>query len=182
MMDIDEKYEKSVEFGYAWQDMLAHLAGDQDAQLIAARAFKVNTMYREVIGRAYRKNAQHMLDHTNSVYIADKDGQKHLIVYVDESIYAADLNAQRELIKLLFLKNHDEAIDAFDIYVSRRGYKDKYPFRLKEEKTAQKPRPLTRKDREYVDSATASIEDPALRREIMKAMIACLQWDNEEED
>ena len=99
---------------------LATLTGDQDQMRINLRALQVRDRYKTVLESVYRDSSSLFLQHTNNVYIVNKDGVKTLIVYVDESIFAAELNAQRELIKLKLLQLFGEEVEDFNIYISRK--------------------------------------------------------------
>ena len=179
-MSADQPYNHPENLGKLLQDVLDDLSDASDSEKLAARTVKIYRMYRTVIESAYRQTAPYMLAHTNSVYIMNKDDAKTLIVYVDESIYAADLNAQRELIKLLFLELFNEQLDAFDIYVSRSKYKNNHPFIDREEEPQKQPHSLTEEELEFVEKTVARVEDPYLRTRIKKAMIATLQYEDEE--
>ena len=100
-----------------------------DAAVVAAkarRAAQVKKMWAEVVEPVF-------LDHTNSVYIIRENDRKILIVYVDESIFATELNARRELIKLKFLERFNEKLDEFRILVSRGKYRTHYAYRTDKE-------------------------------------------------
>ena len=107
---------------------VASLMGDDEQARINYRAQQVRNRYRLAIESVYRENAELFLSHTNNVYILKKDGVLTLIVYVDESIFAAELNAQRELIKLKLLQLFGEQVEQFEIHVSRGNYKDYHPY------------------------------------------------------
>ena len=164
------------------QKEMAVLAGGDDKARLAARIMQVQNRYRETIEKVYRDNAQIFLDHTNSVYIIDKNGAKTLIVYMDESIYAAELNAQRELIRLHMLQMFGEQIDSFDIHVSRGSYKKKYLYKDKKTEdegigidTDEVIDLLSPEKEEYVDRTIEGIADDRLREAIKKAMTADLK-------
>ena len=179
-MSEQDRYNKPLDLGKLLQDVLGKLDESSDSERIAARVVKVHEMYRKVIEQAYRQSAQHMLDHTNSVYIMDKNGARTLTVYVDEAIYAADLNAQRELIKLLFLQRFNEKLEVFDIFVSRRNYKLNHPFAENEDVPEATPRALTAEEISFVRETCARIEDVQLRSKVEKAMIASLKYQSTE--
>lgn len=141
----------------------------------------------------------YILEHTNNVFILkgsdvraprrDQDDRKdagatgkgkQLLVYVDESIVAAELNARRELVKLQFFERFGEEIDEFKIFISRGQYKTFHPF-AKQETVPSYVEPavpvaLTEVEREEVVAQTAGIEDPRLRRAVERAMVADLEW------
>lgn len=121
---------------------------------------------------------QIFLDHTNNVFVFKKDGRVEMHVYVDESIYAAELNNRRELIKWRCLEEYGEAIDDFHIHISRGKYKNHHPFRKREDNDPdqREPIPLDSKEMETVDEACGKITDQRLRECFKKAMISDLEW------
>ena len=104
------------------QTLAAWESSSEEAR-INLRIRQVRDRYRRAIEEVYKENAQFHLAHTNSVIITAKRGVKTLIVYVDDSIFAAELNAQRELVWLKLLEMFGEEIDDFQIKISK-GTKD----------------------------------------------------------
>ncbi len=141
----------------------------------------------------------YILAHTNNVFILregearpvrrDHDDRKDagatgkgkkLIVYVDESIVAAELNARRELVKLQFFEFFGEEIDEFKILISRGQYKSHHPF-AKEDATPSweehaRPVPLDETECATVTAQVAGIEDERLRKAVERAMRTDLEW------
>ncbi|MFQ9741302.1 MAG: DciA family protein [Slackia sp.] len=109
-------------FSSVLQNSLRSTAASSELAAKAARANKVKQMWREAVDPVF-------LDHTNAVYIVREGDEKTLIVYVDDSMFAAELNARRELIKLKFLQKFNEEIEEFKILISRGRYNQNYPFR-----------------------------------------------------
>lgn len=145
---------------------------EQDDELRRAiRAGKVRAIWKELVEEA-------ILEHTNGVYILNEDGRKIMHVYVDEGIYAAELNNRRELIQLLCHQRYGEAVEVFQIHISYGLMKQRYPFR--EEQTnlpdQNPPIPLTEEERTAVDLACDAIPNEALRSQFRKAMISDLEW------
>jgi len=154
---------------------------------IAQRAAQVRTMWAGCV-------QEYILEHTNSVYIvkSGEEGQagkqkesqtnaqtKTLIVYVDDSICAAELNARRELIKLKLLQEFNEDIEEIKIFISRGNHKKNYPFRQEKENCYQEglaPIPLTNKEKQQADEVASQIEDLVLRKKFLQAMTADLEW------
>lgn len=103
-------------------------------------------------------------------------------MYVDDSIYAAELNAQRELLRLKLLELFGERIDVFDIFISRGNYRKKHPFdRMRAESAPEPvrktpPAPLSAEEESRVDEAAARVENPRVQRALEKAMKADLEW------
>lgn len=142
------------------------------------RAAEVRREYADIIHTMYGPSADLFLDHTNGVYILSEEGVRKLIVYVDESIFAADLNAQRELIVLRFHEKFHEDIEAFDIHVSYGDYKNRHPYRNSaSDPTDRKPSvPLTAEEEKRVDEAVKDVGDERLRAALRKAMKTDLEW------
>lgn len=156
--------------------ILGEIEEDSDSNRKQARIMQVRNCYREVVKAAYPTNYQLVLNHTNSVYIMMKEEVKTLIVYVDESIFAAELNARRELMKLMFMKMFGEQIEQFDIYVSRGKYKKQHPFVVEEEQDLQPARqPLDEQQRQYVKDTVDVVENPRVKAALEKAMTANLE-------
>ena len=163
-----KKLGKDIEY------LIASLSADSDQARINLRAHQVRSRYRQALESVYRESAPLFLEHTNNVYIMRKDGIPTLIVYVDESIFAAELNAQRELIKLKLLELFGEQIEQFEIYVSRGDYKNHHPYSEEGATSAAAiPLPeLTEEGRARVSELGAKVEDPGVRASLEKAMTA----------
>ncbi len=158
---------------------IARLMGNDEQARINIRARQVRDRYREALEKVYREQAQLFLEHTNNVYIMMKDGVRTLIVYVDESIFAAELNAQRELIKLKLLELFGEQVEQFEIHISRGNYKKNHPYIVADEtETVEKlsPIPLTQDEKELVSARVSGIGNPRLRESLQRAMTADIEW------
>lgn len=111
---------------------------------------------------------------------ADATGTgKRLVVYVDDSIVAAELNARREMIKMQFLGHFGEEIDEFKICLSRGRYRSNHPFA--EEKPASyedhtPSAPLSAQERAQVHEQVQQVQDERLRELIEQTMVADLEW------
>ncbi|MBQ9020675.1 MAG: DUF721 domain-containing protein [Eggerthellaceae bacterium] len=153
-------------------DAFAEASDDHEASFVRAiRAGKIRQMWSELV-------EEDILNHTNGVYVVNEEDQKVLKVYVDESIYAAELNNRRELILLLCKSRYGENLDAFHIIISRGNMKRRRPFK-KEQLEGQDKLPSVALDEEELDEverACLAIPDEALRATFKKAMIADLEW------
>ena len=155
------------------------LAGDSEQARINLRANQVRERFKRALEVVYRDTAPLFLAHVNNVYIMDKAGVRTLIVYLDESIYAAELNAQRELIKLHLLELFGEDVESFQIYVSKPKYKKYHPYLADPSaKGAEKAPsiPLSDIEKTLVSSTASMVEDQRLRKSLIKAMTADLEW------
>ena len=160
-------------------NLVATLAGDDEQARINMRANQVRDRYKRAIESVYRDTAPLFLAHTNNVYIMKKDDKPTLIVYVDESIFAAELNAQRELIKLQLLQLFGEDVEQFEIHVSRGKYKKNHPFLAENrENTVERPPsiPLDDTEETFVSNTVSTVEDQRLRETLQKAMKTDLEW------
>ena len=83
---------QSVSLSREMERALVALGADVDRMRIERRAAQVRAMWADIVDEP-------IVRHTNAVYIKRTDAGKELIAYVDESMYAAELNARRELIK-----------------------------------------------------------------------------------
>lgn len=136
----------------------------------AQRIAKVSALWKELV-------EQHVLDHTNAVYIFEKDGAKEMHVYVDDSLYAAELNSRRELISMQCRSKYGELIDKFEIHISYGERKKTYPFRERSDQADKGSiQELSAEQMQRVEQACAAIDDPKLKRAFRQAMIADLQW------
>lgn len=154
-----------------------------------ARAAQVRDMWKMAVEDIYKDGAACFLDHTNAVYLMKKDDIRTLIVYVDESIFAADLNAQRELFKLKFLERFKEQIEVFEIHISRGSYKNQHPYRLKDDEGGfypeydkKPPIPLTSTELDAVRERADLVENAAVRNALFKAMVADKEWKKGQSD
>lgn len=154
------------------QNAFAAIDGVESANLASSmRAAQVRKIWSELVEET-------ILDHTNGVYILKENNTVVMKVYVDESIYAAELNNRRELIQLLCKKRYGEMVDDFQIYISRGLMKKNYPFRVNKQ-YIEDQRPaiaLSEEELHDVDVACSTIENVQLREKFKKAMIADLEW------
>lgn len=134
-----------------------------------------------------------ILEHTNSVYLLrhkdvlgdsqpNKDANKEqsdtqvfdLVVYVDNSLVAAELNARRELIRLKYREQFKISIDVFEIRISRGSYKGKYPFRNQDavSQIDTQPRDLSDEENERINELVEDIFDKRIKESFIKAITA----------
>ena len=165
------------------------MGGDSDAARINMRVRQVLERYRAAIERVYPSGTAELhLAHTNKVIIkdvkvVDANGEpvkvRTLIVYVDDSLFAAELNAQRELIRLTLLELFGEDIEDFDIRVSgRKEYRDVHPYVDSDSQKADgnsTPVPLDAAEQSLVSRTAAVVEDERVRKSLERAMTADLE-------
>lgn len=124
-----------------------------------------------------------ILEHTNSVYLLKSqsmEGAYDLVVYLDNSTCAAELNARRELIRLKYLEQFSVKVDVFEIRISRGRYKNKHPFKKYEEASGDTPlRRLTQQEEQGIDEALGELPEGRMKESFRKAMTALKRRENE---
>ena len=134
----------------------------------ARRAEQVRTMWKSLVEPVF-------LDHTNAIYIFEKDGVRQMHTYVDESIYAAELNNRRELILLLCRDRFGEDIDEFHIHISRGSMKKRKPF-ASDSRDEEQSVPLTPEERTQAQLWANRIGSSRVRNSFERALVADLEW------
>lgn len=150
----------------------ASIEGVESANFASSiRASQVRKIWSELVEEIF-------LEHTNGVYILKENEKIVMKVYVDESIYAAELNNRRELIQLLCKKRYGEMVDDFQIYISRGLMKKNYPFKENKQYLPDQRPPVALSEEELndVNLACEVIHNEVLREKFKKAMIADLEW------
>ncbi len=153
------------------EDFIHQSSEDIDSALINKRAKQVNEIWASCVEEI-------ILEHTNSVFIMHDNGIKRLIVYVDESLYAAELNARRELITLKLLHDHNEKIDDFKIHISKGNYKKNYPYKKKTNYYMEKIPPIMLCEEEIreVEELVSSVKDEKIRKSLKEAILSEKKW------
>lgn len=134
-----------------------------------------------------------ILEHTNSVYLlrhkdtlddsqvndesnkTESDSKVFdLVVYVDNSLVAAELNARRELIRLKYREQFNVSIDVFEIRISRGPYKDKYPFKDQDviPQVSTQGRELSEEETAHISELVEDISDKRIKESFIKAITA----------
>ena len=159
---------------------VAELGEGSDEARLNMRIQQVRARYKAAIEAVYRSTAPAHLAHTNKVIIMNRDGVKTLIVYVDDSLFAAELNAQRELIKLKLLELFGEDIVDFQISISKwKRDRDVHPYLSDlSQKADTKPTaiPLDDAEKSFVSDTASQISDTKVRESLKKAMTADMEW------
>ena len=160
---------------------IVEMGGDSDEARINMRVRQVLERYRQAIESVYPgETASLHLAHTNKVIITNTDDVRTLIVYVDDSLFAAELNAQRELIRLKLLELFGEDVADFQIKTSRwKKYREIHPytdidFEDSDRKTPSVP--LNDDEKEFVSRTVGVVQDIRIQKSLEKAMTADLEW------
>lgn len=127
-----------------------------------------------------------ILDHVNSVYLikensdVSRETTLRLTAYVDNSMVAAELNAQRELIVLKYRELFGLKIDEFIIKISRGPYKENYPFKELTQGSSQKIRRLTPEEEQEIVEQVSAITDSDIRASFERLLKATKEHQTEE--
>lgn len=127
-----------------------------------------------------------ILDHVNSVYLikenadVSRETTLRLTAYVDNSMVAAELNAQRELIVLKYRELFGLKIDEFIIKISRGPYKENYPFKELTQGSSKKIRRLTPEEEQEVVEQVSTITDSDIRASFERLLKATKEHQIEE--
>ena len=158
-------------------NLVDKLRGSSDAARVNFRILQVRERYRKAIESVYRDTAQLHLAHTNNVIIT-KD--KVLTVYVDDSLFAAELNAQREVIKLRLLELFGEEVEDFKIRTSQsKRYRDKHPFLADVTSSSSESYSYVQLDSDeesFIADTSSKIPDERIRDSFKRAMTADIKW------
>lgn len=153
---------------------LIKLGMDINQVRVQRRIQQVYAMWEDIIDPAIVK-------HTNAVFLKKTEQGKILTVYVDGSLYAAELRARQELIKIQFFCRYKEEISEFKVFISRGRYKTIYPFNKKEDKSSSSyvtPKDLSEKQKEMLIQALDKVQDKKFKESLMKAAITDIKWKN----
>ncbi len=105
-----------------------------------------------------------------------------LIVYLEDSLIAAEVDARREMIRLKFLELFGEELADFKIRVSRGKYKLNHPYRKteaeKNENRSMPRKPLPEDTVAQLNEGLSEISDKNLRESLKRAMISDLEIKN----
>ena len=152
-------------------DSLSESGLDPEELAKAQRVGQVRGLWTKLVN-------QDILDHTNAVYVFDNEGTVEMHVYMDNSIFASEVNNLRALILQESNIKYGEAIEELCIHISFGQMRTLYPFKNEGARPVDQnpPVPLDSEELARVEQAAQTIENPQLRAAFKKAMIADLEW------
>ena len=123
-----------------------------------------------------------ILEHTDGVYVLKKEDGKHMTVYVDSSIWAADLSAQNYMILERMEKALGEKIEDLRFIVSSAAYRKKKSREFRKRIEEQPPYiddveriPLSDEEVSQIRKEALVVEDERLREMLVSARIHDLE-------
>ncbi|WP_283169960.1 DciA family protein [Curtanaerobium respiraculi] len=159
-----------TKLGDALAAAISGIPGVDGGELIKAqRIAQVRAMWKGLVDPI-------ILAHTNGVYVFTEGGGKQMHVYVDESIFAAELNNQRELLKLQMMERYGEKVDELHIHISKGKYKSIHPFENTSGPLQWRSAPLSASELDRVEESCGGIGEGRLKDAFKRAMIADLEW------
>ena len=173
-----------------WKSALEACAGPAAAVIldhtnsiyIIRKTEEESNVSRETLERNETSRTSPTARSAGGAFARRKPPAGELIVYVEDSLIAAEVDARREMIKLKFLELFGEEIDEFRIRVSRGKYKLSHPYREEAEKTAAQekaPRVALSEARiAQIDEELSTIPDKKVREALKRAMISDLEVKN----
>jgi hypothetical protein len=119
------------------------------------------------------------LEHTDSIVFSKKK-ENGILVYVQDSHWAAELGMQKELYRILLERETGWEIADIEFYVTKKAAFKKL-FKKKEEgkkvKKGKKSKvPLSKSEDRYARELVASIKDEKLKERLYKAIKADFEW------
>jgi ribosome-interacting GTPase 1 len=123
------------------------------------------------------------LDHTDNVVFSVKAKKPCILVYVDDSHWAAELGTQKELYRILIEKETGWEIDDLKFYVTRKTMFKKL-FKKQKEKERQEQQgakiktaiPLNEAEDRYARELVSQIQNKQLQEGLYKAIKADFEW------
>jgi hypothetical protein len=123
------------------------------------------------------------LDHTDNVVFSTKAKKPCVLVYVEDSHWAAELETQKELYRILLERETGWEIPDLKFYVTRKTMFKKFFGRQREKERQEQQRlkkkvaiPLDVNEDGYARKLVSSIEDEELRERLYRAIKADFEW------
>jgi hypothetical protein len=136
-----------------------------------ARGIELQNAWEKVASRA-------ALEHTDNVVFSKKNKGTEICVYVDSSHWAAELNTQAHLTRILLEKETGWEIEKISFYVTKKAAFKKIFQKQREQKKASEEIaiPLTQEEDSYARELVAGITNKELQDKLYKAMKADFEW------
>ena len=147
----------------------------------------INTHSKKGLSQAVRlQNAwekiasSQALEHTDNITFSNRLNKSTLLVYVDSSHWAAELESQKELYRILIEKETGYRVADLKFLVTRKTAFKKAFIKWRETTTSSKGKegsvPLTDEEEGYARKMVSVIKSEKLREQLFKAMKADFEW------
>ena len=120
------------------------------------------------------------LENTDNIVYSNKTKKPEILVYVDNSHWAAELESQKELYRILLEKELRQKVSDVKFLVTRKAAYKKIFKKWREKNTSTKSKeraiPLTKEEDRHAREMVSVVKDEKLRNSLYKAMKADLEW------
>jgi len=124
--------------------------------------------------------SQKALENTDNITFSTRSKKTEILVYVGNSHWAAELESQKELYRILLEKETGLKIYDLKFLVTRKAAYKKTFMKWREKTAANKAReraiPLTKEEDRHAREMVSKIKDEKLQNALYKAMKADLEW------
>jgi len=120
------------------------------------------------------------LENTDNITYSNKGRKTEILIYVDSSHWAAELESQKELYRILLEKELKQKVSDIKFLVTRKAAYKKTFMKWREKTTTNRAReravPLTKEEDRRAREMVSVVKDEKLRNSLYKAMKADLEW------
>jgi len=120
------------------------------------------------------------LENTDNIAYSTKTKKTEILVFVDNSHWAAELESQKELYRILMERELKKKVSDIRFLVTRKAAYKKAFKKWRERNPATKPKeravPLTKEEDRHARLMVSVVKDEKLRNVLYKAMKADLEW------
>jgi len=124
--------------------------------------------------------SQKALENTDNITFSVRSKKPEILIFVGSSHWAAELESQKELFRILLEKETGLKIYDVKFLVTRKAAYKKTFMKWREKTTANRSRekaiPLTKEEDRHAREMVSKIQDEKLRNALYKAMKADLEW------
>ena len=134
----------------------------------------IEEVYQKAVETVFKQASYLVLQHTNAVYLLQKEEQTQFLIYSDDSGIRASLDARQGFLKIALYKQGIN-FDTFKIFPSKRTIKERHPFKEKISCFPKKEaRTLTESEIKNIEDFVSLIEDKKVREALKQALISDL--------
>jgi len=120
------------------------------------------------------------LENTDNIAYSSKTKKAEILVFVDNSHWAAELGTQKELYRMLLERETGKQIHDIRFLVTRKASYKKNFLKWREKTTTAKAKdrsvPLTKEEDRHARQMVSVVRDEKLQKALYKAMKADLEW------
>jgi hypothetical protein len=168
---VDPKKKRNLKTTKLSQEMQNFITNNSNEQF--SRSMRLQTAWEAVA-------PPQALQHTDNVVFSPKTKDNTILVYVENSHWAAELGTQKELYRILLEKETGWELPDVKFLITRKtAFKKLFKKREAKQKTekAQKTAiPLTEEEDSYARDMVSPIKNERLKSKLYKAIKADFEW------